>query len=135
MSQPAPDGVAPSWAKDSAARADADPSAVGAATGLLGPPPRWELEETATREDVAQRLFGRSHPRTIGRFELGARLGAGGMGEVWAAFDPKLERPVALKTLRASAFARASARRGLIDEARALARLRHDNVLAVHDVL
>jgi tetratricopeptide (TPR) repeat protein/predicted Ser/Thr protein kinase len=135
MSQPAPDGVAPSWAKDSAARADADPSAVGAATGLLGPPPRWELEETATREDVAQRLFGRSHPRTIGRFELGARLGAGGMGEVWAAFDPKLERPVALKTLRASAFSRASARRGLIDEARALARLRHDNVLAVHDVL
>lgn len=102
---------------------------------LLGPTPTWGLEEDASREAVARRLFGREQTRKIGRFELGERLGLGGMGEVWAAFDPKLERSVALKTVRASMFTAATERQRLIDEARALARLRHENVLCVHDVL
>jgi hypothetical protein len=65
----------------------------------------------------------------LGRYLLLARLGAGGMGVVYAAYDPELDRRVALKVLR---HARAGTR--LRDEARAIAKLAHPNVVAVHDV-
>ena len=66
---------------------------------------------------------------TLGRYVLLARLGAGGMGVVYAAYDPELDRRVAVKVLR-----RARAGEQLRDEARAIARLAHPNVIAVHDV-
>jgi tetratricopeptide (TPR) repeat protein len=65
----------------------------------------------------------------LGRYVLLARLGAGGMGVVYAAYDPELDRRVAVKVLR-----RARAGELLRDEARAIARLAHPNVIAVHDV-
>src|SRR5262249_54400520 len=65
----------------------------------------------------------------LGRYILLSRIGAGGMGIVYAAYDPELDRRVALKLLR-------DARPGvaLRDEARAIAKLAHPNVVAVHDV-
>src|SRR5687768_11279431 len=74
------------------------------------------------------------HPgATIGRYAVLRLLGAGGMGVVVEARDPELGRNVALKVLHdAMASARACAR--LRDEARALARLNHPNVVAIHDV-
>ena len=101
----------------------------------LGERPDWGIEADATEEAVAKRLFGRAETPRLGRFEVGDRLGRGGMGEVWAAYDPQLQRDVALKTVRVSRWARREERSTLLDEARALARLRHDNVLSVHDVL
>ena len=65
----------------------------------------------------------------LGRYVLLARLGAGGMGVVYAAYDPELDRRVALKVLR-----RTRAGDRLRAEARAIARLAHPNVVAVHDV-
>ena len=65
----------------------------------------------------------------LGRYVLLARLGAGGMGVVYAAYDPELDRRVAVKVLR-----RARAGDQLREEARAIARLAHPNVIAVHDV-
>lgn len=65
----------------------------------------------------------------LGRYVLLARLGAGGMGVVYAAYDPELDRRVAVKVLR-----RARAGEQLREEARAIARLAHPNVIAVHDV-
>ena len=59
------------------------------------------------------------------------------MGVVYAAYDPELDRKVAVKLLRAEAAARASAAEGrprLLREAQAIARLSHPNVVAVHDV-
>jgi hypothetical protein len=70
---------------------------------------------------------------TFGRFKLERELGQGGMGVVHAAFDPDLERRVALKVLRRAAYDdEASAR--LRREAKAMARLAHPNVVAVHEV-
>ncbi|MEM6294792.1 MAG: serine/threonine-protein kinase [Myxococcota bacterium] len=70
---------------------------------------------------------------TIGRYLVLETLGAGAMGVVHAAFDPELDRKVALKLLRPRAMGTASSER-LVREARATARLAHPNVVVVHDV-
>jgi tetratricopeptide (TPR) repeat protein/predicted Ser/Thr protein kinase len=74
-------------------------------------------------------------PVRIGRFVLLERLGAGGMGIVYSAYDPQLDRRVAVKLLRADRAAHADdpADR-LLREAQAMARLSHPNVVAVHEV-
>lgn len=72
----------------------------------------------------------------IGRFEIDAVLGRGAMGVVYAARDPRLERPVALKLLRADRDAddRQDAPSSLLAEAKAMAQVAHPNVVAVYDV-
>ena len=70
---------------------------------------------------------------TVGKYRLDRVLGAGGMGVVWAAFDPDLERPVAIKVLRAIDSG-ATLRTRLLREARAMARLKHPNILTVYEV-
>ncbi len=73
----------------------------------------------------------------LGRYVVLYRLGAGGMGVVYAAYDPKLDRKVAIKLLRKASSDPSKRKRGqerLMAEARALARLSHPNVIAVHDV-
>jgi tetratricopeptide (TPR) repeat protein/tRNA A-37 threonylcarbamoyl transferase component Bud32 len=69
----------------------------------------------------------------IGRYVVLSKLGAGAMGVVLAAYDPELDRKVALKLIRSRGHDQA-ARTRLRREAQALARLDHRNVVAVHDV-
>jgi serine/threonine protein kinase len=73
--------------------------------------------------------------RTIGRYQLKALLGAGAAGIVYRAFDPELERVVALKVLVNSAdpSTREPGDR-ILREARAMAQLSHPNVVTVFDV-
>jgi len=69
----------------------------------------------------------------LGRYELEEVIGRGGMGVVFRARDPALSRPLAIKVLNARASgARAQVR--FLDEARAMAQLRHPAVLPVFDV-
>ncbi len=68
-------------------------------------------------------------PSTIDRYVVRRKLGAGGMGVVYVAHDPELNREVAIKMLRPGVAASRLRR-----EARSLARLSHPNVVAVHDV-
>jgi len=69
----------------------------------------------------------------VGRFLVIERIGEGAMGVVYAAYDPELDRRVALKLLRADrSDARARAR--LVREAQAMARLSHPHVVTVYDV-
>lgn len=70
----------------------------------------------------------------IGRYLVLDRIGIGGMSVVYAAYDPELERKVAIKLLRSKRTRRRRAQRHLVREAQALARLTHPNVITVYDV-
>jgi len=72
----------------------------------------------------------------LGRYTVLELLGHGGMGLVYTAYDPQLDRRVALKVLRArsSRGSTERARQRLLREAQAMAKLSHPNVVAVHDV-
>jgi len=70
----------------------------------------------------------------LGRYEVLAPLGSGGMGEVYRAHDTLLDRPVALKLLAAAAREDPRFRERFAREARAVLALNHPNVLTVYDV-
>jgi len=94
--------------------------------------PATELLEAALRSEDGESGPGADEAPPIGdeRYEIGERLGAGGMARVYRAFDRHLGRSVALKILQATDSA--SPRRSL-REARAQARVRHDHVLDVYE--
>jgi hypothetical protein len=70
----------------------------------------------------------------IGPYEILASLGAGGMGEVYRARDPRLDRAVAVKILTSPRGATAAELERFQREARAIARLSHPHICTVHDV-
>jgi serine/threonine protein kinase len=69
---------------------------------------------------------------SLGRFQLRERLGDGGFGEVFRAYDPRLDRDVAIKILKQQNPGERVMER-FFREARAVARLDHPNIVAVHD--
>lgn len=71
-------------------------------------------------------------PEQIGRFKIEALLGRGGMGEVYKAFDPTLQRTVAVKTVRPD-IDRPEYLDRLMREAQACARLSHPNIVTVYE--
>jgi len=85
---------------------------------------------------LRQALFARDpEPVRLGRFEVLERIGAGGMGTVYAALDPTLERKLALKVLgrRAGVDGDERVRELVLREARAAAKLSHPNVVTVFE--
>jgi serine/threonine protein kinase/tetratricopeptide (TPR) repeat protein len=100
--------------------------------------PRATVERRQALADLEHQLFGR--PRrvvTVSRYVLLKRIAAGGGGVVYSAFDPELDRKVAIKLIRTRGThpgdsTEAAAR--LTREARAAAKLSHPNVVTVHDV-
>ena len=87
------------------------------------------------RARVERAMFGEAPPARLGRFVILDAVARGGMGMVYAAYDPELDRKVALKVLHASRSDDRRAHERLSREARALARLEHPNVVKVHDIL
>ncbi|MEZ6120490.1 MAG: serine/threonine-protein kinase [Pirellulaceae bacterium] len=73
-------------------------------------------------------------PSSIGRFVIQKVLGEGAFGRVYLAMDSELRRPVALKVLKAGAFASMKNVESFINEARNAARLRHPGLVTVYDV-
>lgn len=69
-----------------------------------------------------------------GRYELGQKLGSGGMATVYEAHDKLLDRSVAVKLLRSDALSEHTARQRFSAEARAAASLTHPHAVAVYDV-
>src|SRR5215831_6528498 len=88
-----------------------------------GPPPAPTTSDTGLRKGAA-----------IGRYIVLGPIGRGAMGDVYAAYDPELDRKIAVKLLRARAGASADAGTRLLREAQAIARLSHPNVVVVYDV-
>ncbi len=92
----------------------------------------------AVWERIRERIItlGGPPPGTpVGRYLILHTIGVGGMGSVHAAYDPELDRKVAIKILHPVVAAGArDAQERLLREARALAQLSHPNVVAVHDV-
>ena len=74
-----------------------------------------------------------SKHRMIGHFQLVKRLGSGGFGTVWHAFDGELDREVAIKIPRYGMLS-ADETDKFVREARAAAQLRHQNIVGVHEI-
>ena len=90
--------------------------------------------ETLPSDDSSAPTSAASDPlvgRTLGHFRLGPRLGRGGMGAVYRAWDASLEREVAVKVLMGESE---SAQVRFLREARVQAKLRHPNVVPIHFV-
>jgi eukaryotic-like serine/threonine-protein kinase len=90
-----------------------------------GPPPADQGQATLARG------------ATIGRYVVLGLVGRGGMGEVYAAYDPELDRKVAVKLLRVkpgNGVSLTEGRQRTLREAQAIARLSHPNVVVVYDV-
>ncbi len=121
---------------DVEAAMDADPQWLGVLALLAAEQDLDAGSTSASQGSTVDRLdrqfSSRLHPgQRVGRFEVSRPLGRGGMGSVYAAYDPQLDREVALKILHAS---RASEQPQLLSEARALAQVNHPHVITVHDV-
>jgi serine/threonine protein kinase len=91
--------------------------------------PSTEVQETI---DYWSHAWAQGNLGSLGRFQLRERVGDGGFGQVFVAFDPRLDRDVAIKVLKqANPSERVMER--FFREARAVARLDHPNIVAVHD--
>jgi eukaryotic-like serine/threonine-protein kinase len=97
------------------ATAPAPPGGAGAVALTFGPP-------------VAPGEVG-----TLGPYRILKQLGAGGMGAVYAALDTRLERRLALKVMLPSFAANRAAKERFLREAKAAARIKHDNVVTVYE--
>lgn len=69
-----------------------------------------------------------------GHYRLDGRIGEGGMGWVYRAFDTRLKRPVAIKLMQARAAQLADADRRFLREARAASALNHPNIVIIHEI-
>ena len=72
-------------------------------------------------------------PIRIGRFILLEPLGAGAMGEIYAAYDDQLDRKVALKLVKSGSGLTAKADERLLREAQTLAQVSHPNVVQIYE--
>ncbi|HVH98391.1 MAG TPA: tetratricopeptide repeat protein [Enhygromyxa sp.] len=89
---------------------------------------------TDSELDARHDLEEPEEPGRIGRHVVIERLGAGGMGVVYAAYDPELDRKLAIKLIRASGRDNRRAQARMIREAQAMAKVTHPNVIAIYDV-
>ena len=69
----------------------------------------------------------------LGRYEILSPLGAGGMGEVFRARDPKLQREVAIKIVAANQSTDAAAVARMVRESHIVASLNHPNIVTIYD--
>jgi serine/threonine protein kinase len=91
-----------------------------------------DVEGRRLRGDVKAHLFGKAtEPVKVGRFRLQERLGAGGMGQVYAAIDTHSDRKVALKIIESDD---GQGRARIQREARVMSELSHPNVGVVYEV-
>ena len=92
--------------------------------------PAVDVAAKSVRQDVAMPLVGHA----LGPYRVRSLLGAGGMGEVYLAFDPRLDRMVALKILPPDLVDDVDRLVRFTREAKAASALNHPNVATIHDI-
>ena len=97
--------------------------------------PRRRIDDRVMMAEIGGALLssGKEQPVEIGRFTVIDLLGSGSMGSVYRAYDPQLDRRVALKVIAAHAMHAEMSPARLLREATALARLNHPNVVTVYE--
>ncbi|MHB1047415.1 MAG: protein kinase domain-containing protein [Thermoanaerobaculia bacterium] len=94
----------------------------------------WGPESRQCGADGTPLTEPRGFPhRVLDRYELRFLLGEGGMGAVFEAYDEKLDRVVALKVVKPEHFRNATVRHRFVQEANAIAAIRHPNVVELYD--
>lgn len=107
----------------------------GSIDAAIGSPSIDPFELERARVDVIAAVFDEAElPPRIGRYVVLEQVGKGSSGVVYKSYDPELDRRVAIKLLRAGNRGLPEIDDELLREARAIARLNHPNVVAVHDV-
>ncbi|MCB9750717.1 MAG: serine/threonine protein kinase [Myxococcales bacterium] len=101
---------------------------------LAHPDVEANADDRQRKLSIKALLFGdEPPPRRVGRYTVLSRVGAGGMGVVYSAYDEALERRVALKLVRASTTADEDGGDRLRREGRAMARLSHPNIAQIFE--
>jgi serine/threonine-protein kinase len=72
--------------------------------------------------------------QTLAHYRIESKLGEGGMGVVYRAFDSHLNRPVAIKVLRPESVADPERKRRFVQEAQSASALNHANIITIHDI-
>jgi serine/threonine protein kinase/formylglycine-generating enzyme required for sulfatase activity/tetratricopeptide (TPR) repeat protein len=91
-------------------------------------------QELHPSNEDSQESFSLLHPTKIGRYNLLRRLGKGGFGQVFLAYDEDLDRPVAIKLPRPDRVSRPEDIEAYLNEARIVASLDHHHIVPVYDV-
>src|SRR5438093_1628073 len=92
------------------------------------------LSRLATLDPRKAQIVADRLTAPVGRYLLERELGSGGMGVVYAAYDPELGRKVAIKLVRPASGGMDLGKARLLREAQAMAQVTHPNVVAIHDV-
>lgn len=90
-------------------------------------------EDKERCQEVLSQIGTEVLPHHISRFEIRKRLGGGGFGSVYLAYDPVLDREIALKVPRGPSNWADAQTESFLSEARIAVRLKHPHVIAVHD--
>ena len=92
-----------------------------------------EFSSLSTVRKMATQAFTAPKAETLGRFELRRVLGQGAQSVVWLGFDPRLEREVAIKIIKASEGSTGASVAHWLQEARSVSRLQHPNIVPVFE--
>jgi len=105
----------------------------GPATQVISGTQTWEPDSDTSVADLDSTTVYQPGAM-VGRYRLLQCVGRGGMGEVYAAHDPELDRKIAIKIMRANAVPDGVEAARMMREARTIARLSHPNLVTVYDV-
>src|SRR5262245_35651383 len=104
----------------------------GRGLGPISPHPLGQKRERRTEPtpNGAAAMIG----QTLGHYRIDSKLGEGGMGVVYRAFDTHLDRAVAIKVLRPDATASPDRRRRFVQEAKSASALNHPGIVHIYDI-
>jgi serine/threonine protein kinase len=92
------------------------------------------LVDPSHHDDETQTHTVLGEGAVVSHYVIVGKIGVGGMGEVYLARDPALDRTVALKFLSAQCLADGDSKKRFLREARAAAQLNHPNIITIHEV-